>query len=53
MLFSIDGGKSYSDDPKVDDRSAPASTYTHIRWRFTGVFPSQSQIEVSCSVMVK
>jgi uncharacterized repeat protein (TIGR01451 family) len=53
VLFSIDGGKSYSDDPKIEDRSAPVSAYTNVRWKFTGVLPSQSQVEASYSVMVK
>jgi uncharacterized repeat protein (TIGR01451 family) len=53
VLFSIDGGKSYSDDPKIEDRSAPTPTYTNVRWKFTGVLPSQSQVEASYSVVVK
>ena len=52
LVFSIDGGKSYSTRPMIDDEPAPANRYTHVRWIFNGSIAPKSQSYVSYEIRV-
>jgi hypothetical protein len=52
--FSIDGGKTFSPKPMLDPKkAAPATAYTHVRWRFAGKMPAKSEMIASCEAEVK
>jgi hypothetical protein len=52
--FSIDGGKTYSPKPMLNPKApAPATAYTHVRWRFPGTVPAKSVMTASCEAEVK
>jgi uncharacterized repeat protein (TIGR01451 family) len=52
VAFSIDGGKTYSPQPMVDElidgrtvrKPAPASRYTHVRWTLRGWVQPLAQV---------
>lgn len=60
ILYSIDGGKSYSADPMTDavvdgrheQRPAPAEMYTHVRWTIRGDVPKGAQIRAEYDAQV-
>lgn len=59
LMFSIDGGKTYSAKPMVPNPKknappieAPASAYTHIRWRFPNTIPANSNVNTTYEVKV-
>jgi uncharacterized repeat protein (TIGR01451 family) len=53
LMFSIDGGKSFSPQPIVNKKPAPASAYTNIRWSFIGSFAPKSKSNVSYEVAIR
>jgi uncharacterized repeat protein (TIGR01451 family) len=53
LLFSIDGGKNYSNAPIVDRKPAPASAYTHIRWAFSQPLAAKSSVSTSYELQIK
>jgi uncharacterized repeat protein (TIGR01451 family) len=54
LLFSIDGGKNYSAKPMLNPKKeAPASTYTHVRWKFNGTMPAKSVVTAACDAEVR
>ncbi len=53
LTFSTDGGKSYTNQPLVNKKPAPASSYTNVRWSFTGAIAPQSQSKLSYEVQVR
>ncbi len=53
LMFSIDGGKSFSPQPILNKKPAPASAYTNIRWSFIGSVAPQSKSNVSYEVEVR
>jgi uncharacterized repeat protein (TIGR01451 family) len=54
LLFSIDGGKTYSSKPTIDKKEAPAAAYTNVRWKFASKStPANAQINAACEVEVK
>jgi uncharacterized repeat protein (TIGR01451 family) len=61
ILFSIDGGATYSASPMVDvdvdgkreQRPAPAERYTHVRWTVRGDVPKGAQIHAEYDVQAK
>ena len=60
VLFSIDGGKSYSAEPMVDvevdgrheQHAAPAEMYTHVRWAVRGDVAKGAQIRAEYDAQV-
>jgi uncharacterized repeat protein (TIGR01451 family) len=59
LMFSIDGGKSYSPKPMMPNPKkgeppieAPASAYTHIRWRFPNLIPANKKVDATYEVKV-
>jgi uncharacterized repeat protein (TIGR01451 family) len=60
VLFSIDGGKSYSAAPMIDvtvdgrheQHAAPAEMYTHVRWTVRGDVPKGAQIRADYDALV-
>lgn len=61
VLFSIDGGSTYSASPVIDvdvdgkreQRPAPADMYTHVRWTVRGDVPKGAQIHAEYDVQAK
>jgi uncharacterized repeat protein (TIGR01451 family) len=61
VLFSIDGGSTYSPSPMVDvdlagkheQRPAPAEMYTHVRWTVRGDVPKGAQFHAEYDVQAK
>ena len=61
VLFSIDGGSTYSASPTIDvdvdgkreQRPAPADMYTHVRWTVRGEVPKGAQIHAEYDVQAK
>jgi uncharacterized repeat protein (TIGR01451 family) len=61
VLFSIDGGTTYSASPTIDvdvdgkreQRPAPADRYTHVRWTVRGDVPKGAQIHAEYDVQAK
>ena len=61
VLFSIDGGATYSPAPMVDvdvagqreQRPAPAEMITHVRWTVRGDVPKGAQIHAEYDVQAK
>jgi uncharacterized repeat protein (TIGR01451 family) len=53
LMFSIDGGKTFSPQPIVNKKPAPASAYTNIRWSFIGSFAPKAKSNVSYEVEVR
>jgi uncharacterized repeat protein (TIGR01451 family) len=60
VLFSIDGGKSYSAEPMVDvtvdgrheQHAAPAEMYTHVRWQVRGDVAKGAQLRAEYDAQV-
>jgi uncharacterized repeat protein (TIGR01451 family) len=53
LMFSIDGGKSYSPQPIINKKPAPASAYTNIRWSYIGSFAPKTKSNVSYEVEIR
>jgi uncharacterized repeat protein (TIGR01451 family) len=53
LTFSTDGGRSYTAQPLLNKKPAPASNYTNVRWAFTGSVAPQSQNKLSYEVQVR
>jgi uncharacterized repeat protein (TIGR01451 family) len=53
LTFSTDGGRSYTTQPLINKKPAPASSYTNVRWAFTGSIAPQSQSKLSYEVQVR
>ena len=60
ILYSIDGGKSFSATPMIDavvdgqhqQQPAPAELYTHVRWTVRGDVPKGAQIRAEYDAQV-
>jgi len=60
VLFSIDGGKSYSADPMIDvvvdgrheQHAAPAEMYTNVRWTIRGDVAKGAQVRAEYDAQV-
>jgi len=60
VLFSIDGGKSYSAEPTIDvvvdgrheQHAAPSEMYTHVRWLVRGDVPKGAQLRAGYDALV-
>lgn len=62
LIYSIDGGKSFVANPtvpvrtasgKVENRPAPAESYTHIRWQWGGELAPGGNVNVAYQVRVR
>lgn len=53
LLFSIDGGKTYTPKPMVDKKEAPDTAYTNLRWKFTKSIAADAQVTAAYEVQVK
>jgi len=60
VLFSIDGGKSFSAAPMIDvvvdgrheQHAAPAEMYTNVRWTVRGDVPKGAQVRAEYDALV-
>jgi uncharacterized repeat protein (TIGR01451 family) len=53
LTFSTDGGKSFSAQPMLGKKPAPASSYTNVRWAFTNGIAPKSGSNLSYEVRVR
>jgi uncharacterized repeat protein (TIGR01451 family) len=53
LTFSTDGGKSYTAQPMLNKKPAPASNYTHVRWAFNSSVAPRSQSNLSYEVRIR
>ena len=62
ITYSIDGGQTFVENPtvkvkladgKVETRPAPASAYTHARWKFGESVAAQATVEGTFKVLVR
>jgi uncharacterized repeat protein (TIGR01451 family) len=53
LTFSIDGGKSYTTQPTIAKKPAPATSYTNVRWNFTDKVAPKSNSNLSYEVRVR
>jgi uncharacterized repeat protein (TIGR01451 family) len=53
LLFSIDGGKTYTARPMIDKKDAPTSAYTNLRWKFNTLMAANAQVNAAYEVEVK
>ena len=62
ITYSINGGKTYVKNPTikvkledrtVENRPAPDTAYTHIRWKFGESLPGQAGVDVTFQVEVR
>jgi uncharacterized repeat protein (TIGR01451 family) len=53
LLFSIDGGKTFSAKPKIDGQLAPTTAYNYLRWKFTGTLSTNAQVKTTYHAEVK
>jgi uncharacterized repeat protein (TIGR01451 family) len=53
LLFSIDGGKTFSAKPMVGKVAAPATDYNYLRWKFIGETPANAQVKTTYKLQVK
>jgi uncharacterized repeat protein (TIGR01451 family) len=52
LLFSIDGGKTFSTKPTVGKQVAPENDYNYLRWRFIGKTPANAQIKTTYKLRI-
>ena len=53
LLFSIDGGKTFSAQPKIGAEPAPTTAYNYLRWKFSGLMETNAQVQTSYKLQVK
>jgi uncharacterized repeat protein (TIGR01451 family) len=53
LLFSIDGGKTFSAQPKIGTQPAPATAYNYLRWKFSGLLFANAQVKTTYKLQVK
>ncbi|MCY7336775.1 MAG: hypothetical protein LH613_11275 [Chamaesiphon sp.] len=53
LLFSIDGGKTFVSKPLVGTQPAPATAYNYLRWKFSGIMPTNAQVKTTYELQVK
>lgn len=52
LLFSIDGGKTFSTKPTVGKQVVPETDYNYLRWRFIGKTPANAQIKTTYKLRI-
>jgi uncharacterized repeat protein (TIGR01451 family) len=53
LLFSIDGGKTFSAQPKIGTEPAPTTAYNYLRWKFSGWMSTKKEVQTSYKLQVK
>jgi uncharacterized repeat protein (TIGR01451 family) len=53
LLFSIDGGKTFVAKPTIGTQPAPTTAYNYLRWRFSGLMRTNTQVQTSYKLQVK
>lgn len=52
LLFSIDGGKTFSSKPTVGKQVVPETDYNYLRWRFIGKTPANAQVKTTYKLRI-
>jgi uncharacterized repeat protein (TIGR01451 family) len=53
LLFSVDGGKTFSAKPMVGKTVVPATDYNYLRWKFSGKMAANAQVKTTYKLQVK
>ncbi len=53
LLFSIDGGKTFSAKPTIGKQIVPATDYNYLRWKFSGKMAANAQVKTTYKLQVK
>jgi uncharacterized repeat protein (TIGR01451 family) len=53
LLFSIDGGKTFSAKPTIGTQEAPATEYNYLRWKFIGKMRTNAEVKTTYMLQVK
>lgn len=53
LTFSTDGGKTYTAQPIIEKKPAPANKYTNVRWAFTSSVAPKTQSSLSYEVQIR
>jgi uncharacterized repeat protein (TIGR01451 family) len=53
LLFSIDGGKTFSAKPTIGKQVVPATDYNYLRWKFLGKMAANAQVKTTYKLQVK
>jgi uncharacterized repeat protein (TIGR01451 family) len=53
LLFSIDGGKTFSAKPMIGKKVVPATDFNYLRWRFIGKMLANTQVKTTYKLQVK
>jgi uncharacterized repeat protein (TIGR01451 family) len=53
LLFSIDGGKTFSTQPTIGTEPAPPTAYNYLRWKFWGKMEINAQVKTTYELQVK
>jgi uncharacterized repeat protein (TIGR01451 family) len=53
LLFSIDGGKTFSAKPTIGKQVVPATDYNYLRWKFSGKMAADAQVKTAYKLQVK
>jgi uncharacterized repeat protein (TIGR01451 family) len=52
LLFSIDGGKTFSTKPTVGKQIVPETDYNYLRWKFIGKTPANAQVKTTYKLRI-
>ena len=52
LLFSIDGGKTFSAKPTIGKQIVPATNYNYLRWRFLSKLPANTQVKTTYKLQI-
>jgi uncharacterized repeat protein (TIGR01451 family) len=52
LLFSIDGGKTFSAKPTVGKQVVPETDYNYLRWKFIGKTPANAQVKTTYKLRI-
>ena len=52
LLFSIDGGKTFSAKPTIGKQVVPETGYNYLRWRFIGKTPANAQVKTTYKLRI-
>jgi uncharacterized repeat protein (TIGR01451 family) len=53
LLFSIDGGKTFSANPTIGTQAASTTDYNYLRWKFTGKIRTNAEVKTTYKLQVK
>lgn len=52
LLFSVDGGKTFSAKPTIANKVVPETSYNYLRWRFIGKTAVNAQVKTTYKLRI-